>query len=178
MVMTPDLEIEGAFTCTLPNGEAGSIRSLSPGPDGGWNATTTGNSLVQFDRQGNPFGPVISLSKEEGSTMPFSLATLEDGRIVVSDRSLDRLRVIDPANPSSPMREIGEPGSWDGALWWPGEIQPFSEGRVVVVDQGNHRAQVFDPNTGEWSMTFSLGMAHDRPMLFKEDFEPETEEGS
>ena len=175
-VMTQDLRMVEVFGFTLPNRTVGHIETISNGLDGGWNATTSANYILRFDARGNPLDEGISLNAEGKDSFPYALASLPDGRMVVSDRSQDRLRVIDPNDPSE-IREIGVQGSWDGALWWPGEIQPFSEGRVVVVDQGNHRAQVFDPDTGKWSMTFSLGMAHDRPKLLKEDFMPKKEEG-
>ena len=175
-VMTQDLRMAEVFGFTLPNRTVGHIETISNGLDGGWNATTSANYILRFDARGNPLDEGISLNAEGKDSFPYALASLPDGRMVVSDRSQDRLRVIDPNDPSE-IREIGVQGSWDGALWWPGEIQPFSEGRVVVVDQGNHRAQVFDPDTGKWSMTFSLGMAHDRPKLLKEDFMPKKEEG-
>ena len=174
--MTPDLEITGVFSFSPPNGQVGHIQAISSGGEGSWNTTTSGNYLLAFDAQGNPLGSGIKLDGDQGLSFPYALATLADGRMVVSDRAADHLRVINPDG-SIERQPIGEPGSWDGALWWPGEIQPFSNGRVVVVDQGNHRAQVFDPETGKWSMTFSLGMAHNQPKLLREDFMPQTEEG-
>ncbi len=109
----------------------------------------------------------------EASTMhPVAVAPLTNGMNVVADRAGDRLAVL---GSDGTMRSIGESGLWDGALWLPGEVYPFPGGRVVVVDQGNHRAQVFDPNTGKWSITFSLGMGHEKPMFLKEDYINENE---
>lgn len=125
-----------------------------------------------FDRDGQ----VQSDFSLDPSAHPVAVAALQDGRVVVSERGADRLRVYDGMGSN---QDIGESGSWDGALWLPGEVFPFPGGRVVVVDQGNHRAQVFDPETGEWSMSFSLGMGHDTPRFLKKDFVTDTQqEGS
>ena len=110
---------------------------------------------------------------ESRNVDPAAIVPLEDGGYLISDRAGDRLAVL---GTDGIERSFGESGSWDGALWLPGEAYRFPDGGVVVVDQGNHRAQVFDPKTGEWSLTFSLGMGHDKPMFLKEDFIEDREE--
>ena len=110
---------------------------------------------------------ILKTIGEVGAIDPTAIVPLEEGGYLITDRAGDRLAVLDV---NGIERAFGESGSWDGALWLPGEAYRYPGGRVVVVDQGNHRAQVFDPNTGEWSMTFSLGMGHDTPRFLKEDF--------
>ena len=110
---------------------------------------------------------ILKTIGEVGTIDPTAIVPLEDGGYLVSDRADDRLLVLDA---DGGQRSFGESGSWDGALWLPGEAYRYPGERVVVVDQGNHRAQIFDPRTGEWSITFSLGMGHDKPRFLKEDF--------
>lgn len=148
-------------------------RWIAAHPDGGWIGVGQDGDVVGTLRV-MPDGeilPVVPMG--EASTMhPVAVAPLTNGMNVVADRAGDRLAVL---GSDGTMRSIGESGLWDGALWLPGEVYPFPGGRVVVVDQGNHRAQVFDPNTGKWSITFSLGMGHEKPMFLKEDYINENE---
>ena len=159
------------------SGQSGMVPSWLAGhPEGGWVGVGTDGYVVGTLRV-MPDGEVLPLVPmgETSTVHPVSIAPLANGMNVVAERAGDRLIVL---GSDGSVRSIGESGSWDGALWLPGEIHPFSGGRVVVVDQGNHRAQVFDPKTGEWSMTFSLGMGHEKPMFLKKDFITESTETS
>lgn len=159
---------------TRLSGEAsGQVRWIAADPAGGWSGlafapSENGPAMVHAVRVSED-GQVTMLKTigEAGAIDPTAIVPLENGEYLISDRAGDRLAVL---GVNGIQRAFGESGSWDGALWLPGEAYPYPGGRVVVVDQGNHRAQVFDPNTGEWSMTFSLGMGHDTPRFLKEDF--------
>ena len=166
-----DLSIRGR-TDFAPHAE-GRIRWMAADPGGGWAGIAhrpagEGPGRVNAIRVSED-GQVTNLKiiGEGGAANPVAIVPLESGEYLVSDRAGDCLSIL---GLNSIPREIGESGSWDGAMWLPGEAYRYPGGRVVVVDQGNHRAQVFDPVTGEWSLTFSLGMGHDKPMFLKEDF--------
>ena len=155
-----------------PHGE-GRIDWVAADPAGGWAGIARQPSqetpgMVSAVRMGED-GRVTNLKVigEARAVDPTAIVPLEDGGYLIADRAGDRLAVL---GINGIQRQLGESGSWDGAMWLPGEAYRYPGGRVVVVDQGNHRAQVFDPATGEWSMTFSLGMGHDKPMFLKEDF--------
>ena len=159
-IVTPRFEVEGIVGLEGEHAHT-VVRRVAAHPEGGWVVLREPNhTLVRFGRDGSLLGPIDAMADN-----PFGVAVLEDGSIVVSERNHDQLLVITEHE----RRIISESGAWDGAMWRPAEVHPFTNGRVVVVDQGNHRAQVFDPETGEWSLTFSLGMGHDTPMFLKED---------
>lgn len=159
-IVTPRFEVEGVVDLEGKHAHT-VVRRVAAHPEGGWVVLSEpDHALVRFGRDGARLGVVLA----EGDD-PFGVTVLEDGTVVVSERSRDQLLFIT----EDEQRAFSESGAWDGALWRPAEVHPFTKGRVVVVDQGNHRAQVFDPATGEWSLTFSLGMGHDSPMFLKED---------
>jgi DNA-binding beta-propeller fold protein YncE len=141
------------------------VQRVASHPAGGWVVLSKpGGMITRYGADGTR--QTLGISEEQRSQLgnAFGLAVLENGTLVVSDRSRDELVFFG----DSERRSISETGIWDGALWRPGEVHPFPKGRVVVVDQGNHRAEVFDPATGQWSLTFSLGMGHNTPMFLKE----------
>ena len=172
-IVTLDENLQVQHVATLSEAGGDGLSWIAPNSPEGWvGLSQRGDRVSLFDRDGQ----VQSDFSLDPSAHPVALAALQNGGVVVSERAADRLRVYDSTGSN---QDIGESGSWDGALWLPGEVFPFPGGRVVVVDQGNHRAQVFDPETGEWSMSFSLGMGHDTPRFLKKDFVTDTQqEGS
>lgn len=165
-ILSPRFEVDRIVALEPEFPEPVAVDRLTAHSEGGWVVIgSPGSHLAWLDSDGGHLGEWVQPSQDRGSVQdPSGLAVLADGTVVVSDRARDRLVVI---GENSPL-EFGETGAWDGALWQPGEVHPFKDGLVVVVDRGNHRAQVFDPRTGEWSLTFSLGMGHDTPRFFKD----------
>lgn len=163
-LLSPRFDLEGVVDL---DGEHDGVvvQRVASHPAGGWVVLSEpGGMITRYAADGTRQALGISEAQHSQLGNPFGLTVLEDGTLVVSDRSRDELVLFGDAQ----RRAISETGIWDGALWRPGEVHRFSKGRVVVVDQGNHRVEVFDPVTGEWSLTFSLGMGHDTPMFLKD----------
>ncbi|MCH2162754.1 MAG: hypothetical protein MK085_12890, partial [Phycisphaerales bacterium] len=91
----------------------------------------SGDSVWRFDASNSPQA-IWSAAEGQEVRRPVSMALVDGGRLVLSDRVGDRLHVVGGGGESG-RQEIAELGSWDGALWLPGEVHPFPGGMVVVV---------------------------------------------
>jgi len=84
---------------------------------------------------------------------PAGLAlNLQDGTIVVSEFSNNRIQIFDEEGKS--IKIIGSEGAQDGQLKGPMDVAFTREGNIAVADSGNSRIQVFSPK-GEFLMKFS-----------------------
>ncbi len=106
-----------------------------------------GNERIQvFDRY-EVFSQVI-LSREGGGIgIPLRMAADPFGRIYVSDREEDLIRVFRSFTREEEMR-VGGYGSRSGQFRHPSDIDIDRERRIYVADTDNDRVQIFDPLGG------------------------------
>ena len=99
----------------------------------------TGNDRVAIyeikGAQARLVGELTGLAGPEG------VAIMPDGRVLVSNT---RSATLSMFRDGRLVQTAGDPGSSDGELRNPHDVEVASDGTVYVVDSGNNRVQVFD----------------------------------
>ncbi|GAB6030410.1 E3 ubiquitin-protein ligase trim71 [Chamberlinius hualienensis] len=93
---------------------------------------------------GNPKGKVIASEGQDPGKVcrPWGVASDRLGRIVVADRSNNRIQVF--SSEGDFLYLFGTRGIGDGEFDRPAGVAVNSEFRILVADKDNHRIQVFD----------------------------------
>lgn len=103
-------------------------------------------------------GPQARLAGElKGLAGPEGVAVAPDGRVLVTNT---RNATISVFRDGKPVQTIAGPGTRDGELRNPHDIEVASDGTVYVVDSGNNRVQAFDAAlTHRTSFGTALGLS-------------------
>ncbi|OQR76395.1 tripartite motif-containing protein 71-like [Tropilaelaps mercedesae] len=82
---------------------------------------------------------------------PWGVCVDPQGRIIVADRSNNRIQIFNPDG--SFHLSFGSPGSQVGQFDRPAGVTTDSSGRIIVADKDNHRIQIFS-GRGEFIAKF------------------------
>ncbi|XP_072168840.1 E3 ubiquitin-protein ligase TRIM71-like [Diadema setosum] len=96
------------------------------------NFTTIGPALMTFGGEGEGDGQLCR---------PWGIAVDADGRIIVADRSNNRIQIFN--SDGSFSHKFGSPGTRNGQFDRPAGVAVNGEGNIIVADKDNHRCQVF-----------------------------------
>ncbi|KAK9873231.1 hypothetical protein WA026_021723 [Henosepilachna vigintioctopunctata] len=72
---------------------------------------------------------------------PWGVACNAEGLVIVTDRSNDRIKVLDPEG--NFLWQFGQTGARLGDLYRPAGVTVNKAGNIVVADKDNHRIQIF-----------------------------------
>lgn len=118
----------------------------------------TATPYLEVSAQEGAEVPRVSLSSPDASfPEPFSnligLRELSDGRVVISDRLEQAVRILDFASGS--FEEVGGVGQGPGEYKMPGMLFPLAADSTLLVDFGNMRMTSIGPS-GEMGASWSL----------------------
>ncbi len=128
-----------------PAGEvevAGQVTGLAASASGGFFAALgAAGSVVHVDASGKADATWKLPAAEQVPAWPAGLAVEPGGTLLVADRHLGRLLLLDSLGQ---VAGVGSRQGWDpGLLLFPAGIARLPGGLVLVADEGNGRAQLF-----------------------------------
>jgi hypothetical protein len=121
---------------------AGQVTALAGSPSGGFFAAVAAEAaVVHVDASGKPDATWKLPAFEQVPAWPSGLAVEPGGTVLVADRHVGRLLVLDALGR---VVGVGSRQGWDpGLLLFPAGIARLPGGLVLVADEGNGRAQLF-----------------------------------
>jgi NHL repeat len=121
---------------------AGQVTALAATPSGGFFAAVAAEgSVVHVDASGKPDTTWKLPAFEQVPAWPSGLAVEPGGTVLVADRHVGRLLVLDALGQ---VAGVGSRLGWEpGLLLFPAGIARLPGGLVLVADEGNGRAQLF-----------------------------------
>jgi DNA-binding beta-propeller fold protein YncE len=136
-VLTPDRKFQRFITFQPPDSGAGK----KGGKNGGKNSSPASPPPKTVPASGTVELPA-EIAKMARMDRPVGLAFDHSGNLYVSCAGSHVILVLRYADGGF-VRVIGKPGSGQGELREPGDIDIRADGKIAVVDQGNRRVQLF-----------------------------------